>query len=168
LSDDLRPMKRDIADRIARQADVADQYASDSGMQVSSLWHIQNSHFRDLANEMKSLASRESPKNASYPDLEFVVAARAIHDLKTWPAMFEAIWRGDKPFEVRRDDRRFEIGDVLHLREFDPYPGAEQDGRYTGREMFVEVTFKLPGGHFGVDADHCVLGIRPCEDPSIA
>lgn len=41
------------------------------------------------------------------------------HELKTWPAMFEAVWRGDKTFEVRLDDRGYQRGDHVVLREWD-------------------------------------------------
>ncbi len=43
----------------------------------------------------------------------------AEHELKTWPAMFEAVWRGDKTFEVRLDDRGYQKGDTVTLREWD-------------------------------------------------
>lgn len=38
------------------------------------------------------------------------------HKLKTWPVYFDAIERGEKPFDVRRDDRGFQKGDVLILQ----------------------------------------------------
>lgn len=41
------------------------------------------------------------------------------HTLKTWPSFFEAIWRGDKTFEVRIDDRGFQRGDTVTLAEWD-------------------------------------------------
>lgn len=44
------------------------------------------------------------------------------HVLKTWPEFFRAIVDGKKTFEVRKNDRGFQTGDVLHLREFDPKP----------------------------------------------
>jgi hypothetical protein len=42
-----------------------------------------------------------------------------IHELKCWPEYFYAIKNSQKPFEVRRDDRGFTEGDVLHLRLYD-------------------------------------------------
>lgn len=58
-----------------------------------------------------------------------------IHELKTWPPSFEQILSGRKSFELRFDDRGFQVGDVLCLREYDPLPRA-----YTVRSTMVRVT----------------------------
>jgi len=42
------------------------------------------------------------------------------HELKVWPAYFHPICEDKKRFEVRRDDRGFQKGDVLWLREYNP------------------------------------------------
>ncbi|KKM13960.1 hypothetical protein LCGC14_1710920 [marine sediment metagenome] len=59
-----------------------------------------------------------------------------IHKLKTWPEYYNAILTGEKNFEVRQYDRDYNIGDVLHLIEYDP-----QSEKETGQEMKVEVTY---------------------------
>ena len=63
------------------------------------------------------------------------------HELKTWPLYFNAVWRGEKTFEVRENDRDFSIDDDLLLREWDPHL---QD--YTGRTIDAMVTYicRLP------------------------
>ena len=38
-----------------------------------------------------------------------------VHQLKTLPVYFDAVERGEKTFEVRRDDRGFQKGDVVRL-----------------------------------------------------
>ena len=63
---------------------------------------------------------------------------------------------GRKLFDVRRDDRGFAVGDRLNLREWNPI-----DEAYTGRAIQREVTFILPGGRFGIEPGHCVLGVKP-------
>lgn len=78
------------------------------------------------------------------------------HELKTWPDQWRALARGEKPFEVRKDDRGFEVGDHLILNEFDPRPGADQ----SGRAVDAWITYKLPGGQFGIEEGFCVLGLR--------
>jgi hypothetical protein len=41
------------------------------------------------------------------------------HDLKSSPSYFERVWDGTKTFEVRLDDRAYQPGDTVALREFD-------------------------------------------------
>jgi len=53
-----------------------------------------------------------------------------IHCLKIWPEHVQQVLAGAKPFEIRKDDRGFTVGDLVRLREFEP---ATQD--YTGREL---------------------------------
>ncbi len=80
-----------------------------------------------------------------------------MHDLKTWPIFFEAICSGKKTFEVRKNDRNFQEGDILHLKEFDPEKQA-----YSGTSKLKKVTYVMRGGNFGIDPEYCVLGLgRP-------
>lgn len=89
----------------------------------------------------------------------------AEHELKTWPEYFEAVRKGEKPFEVRRHDRHFAVGDTLILQEFEPGTktlGATpaKEGRYTGRRTDKYVTYVMDGGRFGLEPGFVVLGIR--------
>jgi hypothetical protein len=63
------------------------------------------------------------------------------HELKCWPPYFESVMDGSKPFELRKNDRDYKYGDELLLREWDPCGQAGGvPGRYTGRELLVEVS----------------------------
>src|SRR5688500_5918925 len=77
-----------------------------------------------------------------------------IHDLKTWPGPFAAVRAGLKLHEIRRADRPFAEGDMLHLREWDP--ATEQ---YTGAEVRVHVTHVTAAGEWGLPPDLCVMSI---------
>ena len=48
--------------------------------------------------------------------------------LKILPEYYEAVKCGDKTFEVRLNDRDYQVNDVLHLQEFN-------NGAYTGHEL---------------------------------
>lgn len=43
-----------------------------------------------------------------------------VHKLKTVQPFFDAVWSGEKTFEVRKNDRNFNIGDRLMLIEVVP------------------------------------------------
>lgn len=87
--------------------------------------------------------------------------APTVHELKTWPGPFAAILAGTKRHEVRKADRNFHVGDVLHLREWQP-----NRERYTGREQRVTVTHLTAGGEWGLPHDVCVMSVAPAPPPS--
>ena len=39
-----------------------------------------------------------------------------IHELKTYSEYFKAVISGEKPFEIRKNDRNFKVGDYIALR----------------------------------------------------
>jgi hypothetical protein len=78
----------------------------------------------------------------------------AEHKLKTWPMYYADVESGVKTFEVRRNDREFEQGDVLVLQEWDPVAGG-----YTGRECRKQVRYVLFGGAFGVQDGFVVMSL---------
>lgn len=86
-----------------------------------------------------------------------------IHELKTWPGFFNDVLIGTKTFEVRMDDRNFQVGDVLILCGWDPVREI-----FTGMRCSRAVTYKLPGGQFGIQPGYCVLGLEPKPQPQSA
>lgn len=59
------------------------------------------------------------------------------HNLKTWPAYFQAVADGHKTFEIRDNrDRGFQKGDTVTLEEYEP-----AKVRYTGRKIDKLVTY---------------------------
>jgi Domain of unknown function (DUF3850) len=77
-----------------------------------------------------------------------------VHELKTLAPYFAAVVSGQKPFEVRRDDRGFQRGDVVRLVEV-----LAEHGTPTGREAQYEITYVLTGGQFGIEPGYVVLGL---------
>jgi hypothetical protein len=61
-----------------------------------------------------------------------------VHILKCWPEQFQDVYSGNKPFEVRKNDRNFKVHDVLLLLEWNP-----ETEQYTGRELKVYVPYIL-------------------------
>jgi hypothetical protein len=102
-----------------------------------------------------------------------------IHELKTWPEYFQAIKSGIKTFEIRENDRDFQVGDILILREFKPckdYMGTgrvetgcgdcdscgckEPHGKYTGKKLKRKILYILDG-HPGLNEDYILMAIKP-------
>lgn len=77
------------------------------------------------------------------------------HELKTWPEYFDAIVKGRKLFEVRKNDRDFRVGDYLRLCEYDP-----ELKRFTGNYIKKQISYILQGG-FGLPDDVCVMSLAP-------
>lgn len=86
------------------------------------------------------------------------------HELKTDPAVFQAVLDGFKTYELRMNDRGFATGDELRLRET-RYTGAEIAAgaplEYTGREVTRRVTHILTGPIYGLEAGWSILSIAP-------
>lgn len=76
------------------------------------------------------------------------------HELKTNMEFYPLVIKGIKTFEVRKNDRNFQIGDLLYLKEWDSL-----NQEYTGRCVHMEIKYLLSGGQYGIAADHAVLGI---------
>lgn len=76
------------------------------------------------------------------------------HELKTWPEHWREVAAGRKTFELRLNDRDFQVGDELILREYQPV-----SRRYTGNVCVRKVTHILQGGQFGLGADHVCMSI---------
>jgi ASC-1-like (ASCH) protein len=60
----------------------------------------------------------------------------AAHELKILPEYFKAQKEGKKNFEIRKNDRGYQVGDLLILEEYDP-----ETNNFTGRNMIVEITY---------------------------
>lgn len=77
--------------------------------------------------------------------------SRQHHYLKTETEYYQAVEKGDKSFEVRKNDRNFKLYDMVYLQE-------TVKGIRTGRELGGrEITYILYGGIYGIDPDYCVM-----------
>ena len=76
---------------------------------------------------------------------------RQHHYLKTETEYYQAVEQGLKKFELRKNDRNFQIHDMLHLEE-------TVNGTYTGRKLQpMEIKYILQGGKYGLEEGYCVL-----------
>lgn len=76
---------------------------------------------------------------------------RQHHYLKTETEYYQAVEKGIKRFELRKNDRDFKIFDILYLEE-------TINGIYTGRKLPpIEIKCILHGGKYGLDKNYCIL-----------
>jgi len=92
-------------------------------------------------------------------------AGFGVHHLKSWPEFFKLVWDRCKPYEIRKDDRQFRIGDKIILYEWDGRKSAIREADvYTGREargVITSITRAadcVPPGALG--EGYAVLGIE--------
>lgn len=78
----------------------------------------------------------------------------AIHELKTWPDVFDSMRRGYKTADFRLDDRGFNVDDKLILKEFNPV-----NKKYSGREIRALVRHIVKGGQFGIPKDYVMMSV---------
>jgi hypothetical protein len=94
------------------------------------------------------------------------------HELKIWPHFYEPVSQGKKTFEVRNNDRGFNAGDTVILKEWDPsgsyeerhhptFMGSVVHGKYTGSpDLKFIVGYVLP-----IDGDRVVFSLVKNELP---
>ena len=77
-----------------------------------------------------------------------------LHELKIQSEHFAEVLAGRKTHEVRINDRDYQAGDCLNLREIDV------NGEYTDQEMNIQISHVLHGGQFGIADGWCVLSLK--------
>lgn len=78
------------------------------------------------------------------------------HELKILPKYFRQVKRGIKKFELRKNDRGYEVGDYVKLCEHD---GAV----YTGESIQAKITYVLnyeDAKEFGLCPGYCIFGFE--------
>ena len=93
-----------------------------------------------------------------------------IHELKILPQYFQAVKSGEKTFELRKDDRGFQVGDILMLKEFnlnekyETIEGAET--YFSGRKILRQINYILKDEteSMGLNKGYAILGIKPIDE----
>jgi hypothetical protein len=82
------------------------------------------------------------------------------HRLKTVQPFFNDVKSGKKPFEIRFNDRNYQVGDTLILEEWNNAEG------YTGQVERKSVTYILKDcPQFGLRDGYCILGTKDIYEP---
>lgn len=91
---------------------------------------------------------------------------KAIHRVKSWSMFFTDILAGTRTSDIRLNDRRYAVGDIMVLNEWDPVKD-----KYTGRVHRVEITYLQQNksnpcaiSHDALKDGYVVLSIRKVDD----
>lgn len=75
-----------------------------------------------------------------------------IHKLKIKDKYYQDLIRGRKLFELRKNDRDYKVGDLIH------FVGINGEEYNYNVYIIVYVLKDVP--EYGLDKDYCILGIR--------
>lgn len=78
------------------------------------------------------------------------------HRLKIAKMFFDVVDAGKKSFELQKNDRNYQIGDVLEMHEMD---SGEETGRVTEKQVIY-----LLEGFKGLEEGYCILGLGEVEE----
>ena len=87
------------------------------------------------------------------------------HRVKSWSYLFKEAVSGKKKHDFRfKDERDYQVGDILVLCEYD-----QSTGQYTGNEKDFRITYitscdtPCALSSSALDAKYCVLSIEPLD-----
>lgn len=76
------------------------------------------------------------------------------HTLKTVQPYFDAVWSGTKRFELRVNDRDFQVDDMVFLKDYNQFTDE-----YSGREISCRISFLLKD-YPGIKDGYCIFGFK--------
>jgi hypothetical protein len=94
------------------------------------------------------------PSTAKPPAKAPIRRTKKTHVVKCHPEPFEALWRGRKVHEIRKNDRDYRVGDELRQREWLP-----EEGVFTNREVRALVTYVTYGPSWAIPEGYCVMSL---------
>ena len=76
-----------------------------------------------------------------------------VHELKCLPQYMRNVIYGEKRFEIRINDRDYQVGDMFILREWSPEHG------YTGLRYQDQIKYVLKDvPEYGLQEGYCIFG----------
>lgn len=97
----------------------------------------------------KKLREREDEERMKNLPSETQENGQKVHHIKLGESFFGEVERGEKTFELRKNDRDYKKGDILEMMEF-------KDGKNTGRMVRVLVTYILTE-FAGLEEGYCIM-----------
>lgn len=107
---------------------------------------------KETAKKLREMADEERMNNIPSATGE---NGQKVHQIKLGASFFEEVRRGEKTFELRKNDRGYKKGDILEMLEF-------SDGKFTGRTVKVLVTYMLEE-YSGLEDGYCIMATKLIE-----
>lgn len=101
---------------------------------------------KETAKKLREQADEERMNNLPSDTKE---NGQKVHHIKLGASFFGEVERGEKTFELRKNDRDYKKGDILEMMEF-------KDGKNTGRTVRVLVTYILTE-FAGLEEGYCIM-----------
>lgn len=80
-----------------------------------------------------------------------------LHILKIKEEYMKAISYGEKTFELRENDRDYQVGDLIHFVDLD----ENEYLMFNNVDNIYRITYVLKDvPEYGLDKDYCILGIK--------
>ena len=80
-----------------------------------------------------------------------------LHELKIEDEYFIEVLRANKTFELRKNDRDYQVGDLIHFVDIDGNPSYNE-------KLVFQITSVLQNvQEYGLDKDYCILEIKKLE-----
>lgn len=81
------------------------------------------------------------------------------HELKIDEKWFDAIVKNEKTCEVRKNDRNFEVGDIIH---FTLANEASEENKKKSESLLLKITHVLTSNDFseGIMSGYCVISFK--------
>lgn len=85
----------------------------------------------------------------------------SLHEVKSWSHFFDAIKAGKKVHDLRKNDRNYNVGDVIRLKRYDNI-----NGFFTGESLEAEISYitdnRVPCAYSSavLPHDYCILSLK--------
>lgn len=120
----------------------------------SEKWQKMTEAFQEALDNMTDDDWNHIYNNGVKRELEHRNSIQYDHKLKCLPQYFSLTWDGKKDFEIRKNDRNFQVGQTVLLREYN-----SNENTFTGREIVQEIVSIVEYSDALKD-DYVVLGVR--------
>ena len=104
---------------------------------------------KETAKKLREIQDEEKLK--ALPS-DIYESDQKVHEIKIGTAFFDDVRSGKKTFELRKNDRSYQEGDLLDMMEF-------TNGKYTGRSIKASVTYILEN-FTGLAEGYCIMAIK--------